>query len=245
LKVAGVVAALASEARALGPAAQDRDRGAILRDGTRVAVSGIGHAAATRACVRLLEQGAAALVSWGLAGALDPQLAAGAVCLPSEVIGANGTCFKTSPLWRERLATLCAAQLPVACGRLLTSSRALDTVADKDSAYRATGAVAVDMESSAVAEVAASCGVPFIAVRVIADTAADALPRAVVAASREGRVRVWRLMRGLVLAPHELGSLIRLAQRYRVAIRSLSAVAGTGALALPKESSAVSDAVIA
>ena len=52
-----------------------------------------------------------------------------------------------------------------------------------------------------MAEVAAAHTLPFIAVRVIVDTAADALPPAVVAASRAGRVQIARLVGGLVVAP--------------------------------------------
>jgi hypothetical protein len=65
---------------------------------------------------------------------------------------------------------------------------------------------------------------PFIAVRVIVDTAADTLPRAVVNASRAGRVQMSRLIAGLILAPGEIASLIRLSQRYRIATRSLRAI---------------------
>lgn len=93
MKAAGVVAALAAEARALGPLARDREGRGLLSDGTLVAVSGIGCAAAAHACVELIERGAEGLVSFGLAGALDPRLEAGAVCLPSEVIGPDGACF--------------------------------------------------------------------------------------------------------------------------------------------------------
>ena len=82
-----------------------------------------------------------------------------------------------------------------------------------------------------MAQVAAAHGLPFIAVRVIVDTAGDALPRAVVAASRAGQVQIWRLILGLLMAPAEIAPLVRLARRYRVAIRSLEAVAG--ALAAP------------
>jgi hypothetical protein len=76
-----------------------------------------------------------------------------------------------------------------------------------------------------VAEVAAAHSLPFIALRVIVDTAADVLPRAVMAASHEGRVNVRRLIGGLVVAPRDLIALIRLAQRYRAATRSLAVVA--------------------
>jgi len=205
----------------------------VLADGTLLSVSGIGCAAAARSALGLIESGARALISWGMAGALDPSLPAGAVCLPSGVIAADGASFITERHWREPLAVLVAAHRTVACGKLLTSAQAIDTVAAKEAAYRKTGAVAVDMESAAVAQVAATHGLPFIAVRVIVDTAGDTVPGAVVAASAAGRVQIGRLIWGLLLSPTDIAPLVRLAWRYRVAIRSLTAVAGLGKLAPP------------
>ena len=49
-----------------------------------------------------------------------------------------------------------------------------------------------------------------------------------VAASQAGQVSMRRLIGGLALAPMELFAIIRLAQRYRAARRSLSAVASAG-----------------
>jgi hypothetical protein len=68
---------------------------------------------------------------------------------------------------------------------------------------------------------------------VIVDTAADVLPQAVLAASRAGRFSVGRLLGGLARAPSELAALIRLAQRYRAATHSLTAVA-RAALSTPQ-----------
>jgi hypothetical protein len=59
---------------------------------------------------------------------------------------------------------------------------------------------------------------------VIVDTARDVLPRAVMAASLGGHVSMRRLVGGLAAAPRDLLPLIRLAQRYRAATRSLTAV---------------------
>ena len=236
MNVAGVVAALTSEARALGPVKRGGAGRLVLNDGTLVAVSGMGAAAADAARA-LVEAGATALVSWGMAGALDPGLEAGDVCLPSEVVAADGSSFTTARHWREPLAASLAAsmgaQRRVACGRLFTSSEPIGTASAKEAAFRRTGAAAVDMESAPVAQVAALHGMPFIAVRVIVDTATDAVPSAVLAASDRGQVHLWRLLGGLVLAPAELAPLMRLARRYRVATRSLAAVAEAGSLAPP------------
>jgi adenosylhomocysteine nucleosidase len=172
----------------------------------------------------LIEAGVSALMTFGMAGGLDPALKAGSVVLPCEMISAGGSRFAASRSWRERVAAAVSPLRAVTEGNLLTSAHAIDTPADKAAAFRATGAAAVDMESAAVAEVACRHDMPFIAVRVIVDTAADTLPRAVVNASRAGRVQMSRLIAGLILAPGEIAALIRLSQRYRIATRSLRAI---------------------
>jgi adenosylhomocysteine nucleosidase len=218
LGVVGVVCALTSEARHLGPV-----------DGTLVRVSGMGMAAATHCARSLVDEGATALVSWGMAGGLDPRLPPGTIFLPDTVISPAGGALTTSGPWRERLAAAVAAQHPCIRGRLLTSARAVSTRADKATLFRETGAIAVDMESAAVGEVAQAHQLPFVAVRVIVDGATDALPRAVTAAAdNEGHLRIWRLLGALARTPGELGALLRLAGRYRAANRSLAVLARAG-----------------
>jgi adenosylhomocysteine nucleosidase len=232
LNVVGVVCALASEARHLGPATRRHQPLTSLADGTLLAVSGMGTAAAAQSARALIGAGAGALVSWGMAGGLDPALAAGRVFLPAEVVSTEGDAVTTDPRWRERLGEAIRARAPVTHGKLLTSRKAVGSRADKANLFRQTGAAAVDMESLAIAEIARTHQLPFIAVRVIVDSAEDALPRAVTAAAdAEGHLQVWRLMGELVRAPAELAPLLRLAQRYRAANRSLAAVARAGSLA--------------
>lgn len=230
MNVVGIVAALAVEARVLGPTVKKREAPASLVDGSLVAVSGIGCAAATIAARTLIRAGATALASWGMAGGLDPTLRAGTIFLPSEVIGAGGTAFATASDWREGLSAAIGTYRPVTYGKLLTSAHPIDAVAAKARAFRETGALAVDMESLAIAEIAAAHALPFISVRVIVDTAADVLPGAVTSASRSGHLQLWRLIWALARAPTDLAGLIRLAQRYQAARRSLRAVARTGSL---------------
>jgi adenosylhomocysteine nucleosidase len=237
LNVVGVVCALAAEARHLGSAPHRHEPLTELSDGTLLAVSGMGMAAAARSARALVDAGADALVSWGMAGGLDPALAAGTVFLPSEVIAADGTVLLTAPHWRERLSAAVRtnggpALAIVLQGRLLTSPKAVGALSDKATLHQQTGAAAVDMESLAIAEIAHAHHLPFIAIRVIVDSAEDALPRAVAAAADgEGHLQVWRLMGALARAPADMGPLIRLAHRYRAANRSLAAIAKVGSLA--------------
>lgn len=226
----GIVAALATEARALSSSIGDRGVPLALEDGTLLAVSGLGGLAAANAALALVNAGAYALASFGLAGGLDPALPAGTIFLPSEVVLTQGTTLQSARAWRERLAFALSELRPVTQGKLLTSQEAITDVEAKAATFRTTGAAAVDMESVAVAQIAATHRLPFLAVKVIVDAAQDALPKSVMAASDSGRLRLWRLMGALALAPGDVIGLIRLARRFRVAHRSLRAVARSHSL---------------
>ncbi|HEX4153608.1 MAG TPA: hypothetical protein VHY75_15480 [Steroidobacteraceae bacterium] len=231
--MAGVVAALAREARALGPAIDRKAGYEVLPGGTLRAVSGMGCASAGTAARRLIDAGATALISWGVAGGLDPDLEAGAICVPREIVAPDGMRFATAPGWCEALAASIAHHGPVASGVLLTRSQPVAGIAEKAALRRETGAVAVDMESSAVAEVAAARRLPFLAVRVIVDTAHDVIPAAVTAAGESGQVRIGALLAGLARSPRDIAALVRLARAYRAAAHSLRAVAEHGRLTPP------------
>jgi len=228
LRPTGIVSALPAEARALGPSAA---RGADLRrldEGALLAVSGMGRPAAAAAARRLVLAGAGALVSFGMAGGLDPALICGTVLLPEEIAAADGAVSELHPTsreWRQRLRAAMPGSCLVCGGRLLTSAQPIAHPAVKADIWRRTGAVAVDMESAAIAQVAAQAGLQFLALRVIIDTASDELPAAVIAASAGGRLRVGRLIGGLLRTPADVGALIRLSARYRIATRVLAAVA--------------------
>jgi adenosylhomocysteine nucleosidase len=231
--VVGFVCALKAEARHLGKGVPRNPLVTALADGTLLSICGMGGAAAAAGARALLDAGAGALVSWGMAGGLDPSLSCGRIFLPGEVSATDGAPIATSRRWREQLSAALGPRQALTGGRLLTSPRAVATAAAKAALFRETGAAAVDMESSAVAQVALSHAAPFIAVRVIVDGATDALPAAVSeAADANGQLRVGRLIARMLLAPGELRSLLRLARRYGTANRSLAAVARAGRHAL-------------
>ena len=84
LKELGIVAALAVEFRPLGPPMSRTQAVATLADGSLIIASGMGTAAAAAGARRLVDAGAGALMSWGLAGGLDPALVARTIVLPRE-----------------------------------------------------------------------------------------------------------------------------------------------------------------
>src|SRR5262249_34279063 len=119
LNFSGIVCALASEARHLGPITQ-HEPVEPLPDGTLVAVTGMGSTAASSGADALIRAGATALASFGLAGGLDPTLRAGAILLPTEVVGPAGQRVMTAEGWRERVASAVSSQSRLHRGRLIT-----------------------------------------------------------------------------------------------------------------------------
>lgn len=233
MKELGIVAALAIELRPLRSASGSRADASSAGDPLIIA-SGIGRAAAATGARRLVHAGARALMSWGLAGGLDPSVVAGTIVLPHEVVGQDGEVFATTNAWREQLHRALATSQAVCGGRLLTCREPIGSPSEKASVWRRTTAVAVDMESAAIAEVAAENRLPFLAVRAVVDAAADALPSLLSATAAEGGPRgTAHFLRALVLAPGELPDFIRLFRRYRVASRALTLVARSRALAPP------------
>jgi adenosylhomocysteine nucleosidase len=62
-------------------------------------------------------------------------------------------------------------------GPMVTVDRIVGTSREKRQLYEHTGAIAVDMESAAVAEVCRNYATPFMSIRIVSDGANDELPR--------------------------------------------------------------------
>jgi adenosylhomocysteine nucleosidase len=234
--VLGVVCALRSEARHLGRTLSRHPHIEALPDGKLLAVTGMGGEAALRGAETLVACGAAALASFGLAGALDPQLRAGCIFLPNEVSAVDGAREVTDPAWRVRLQTALTGRVAAEGGRLITMRRPVAGVAAKAALFAASGARAVDMESCDIGAVARRHALPFIAVRAIVDEADAELPACVLASTAaNGDTSPWRLLTQLLRRPRELAPLLRLLGGYRHASRSLAAVARTASLWPPAD----------
>jgi adenosylhomocysteine nucleosidase len=193
----------------------------------------VGWNAATASAEHLAAAGARALASFGMAGGLDPNLRAGTLLLPLAIVTVEGATFPCASEWRMRLIAACrAAQL--SSGTLVTSRAPVASVVAKAALHRSSGAAAVDMESAAVAQVAARGRLPFVALRAIVDEAAAAVPQAVLSsADAAGEVALARLLPALARRPQDLSALLKLGAGYRHACRTLRAVARSGALGSP------------
>lgn len=192
---------------------------AIARALGIVAVGGGTAAGARRAAERAVARGATALISFGIAGGLDPALLPGALVIPARIVAGDAT-------WPTDAALTAALGGPTAAA-LAGAEAAVATPAAKAALASATGGAAVDMESAAVAEVAAARGVRFAALRAVADPAARRLPAvALHALTEDGRPALGRVLAGVLRAPWVVPSLLQLARDARAAERALGRAVG-------------------
>jgi adenosylhomocysteine nucleosidase len=181
---------------------------------------------ATRAAVlsrELVAEGAGALLSFGIAGGLAPDIESGELILAERVCGSGLEDYACDARWRAAVAArLSEAMVAHRGGAILGGARVLRSVADKDSAYRESACLAVDMESAAVAAIAAEAGLPFLAVRAVADRASDTLPSLVESAVKpDGRANVGRAVAVLLRHPSEIPATLRLARQTELALARL------------------------
>jgi adenosylhomocysteine nucleosidase len=162
--------------------------------------------------------GAPAIVSFGVAGGLTSNLSPGDWVVATSVISGDRT-IQTDPAWSRRLAD----RLPTGeLGRIVSVAEAVLLPAHKRQLQLRTGASAVDMESFQAAELAEELGLPFAAVRVIADPVSREIPTAArVGMQSDGTVAAGAVMRSLLRQPSQLPSLIRFSSDVYVAFRAL------------------------
>lgn len=218
----GIICGMASEARALGRWAED--------ELVRVGISGARPDRAESEAQRLVDAGCRLLLSWGVAGGLDPQLRAGELVVPAAVVDEGGGCWPLAP----GLAEAAAAGMPESFRRedhgegrcILGLDRMVTSPDDKTALFALTGAMTADMESHRVAKVAAARRLPVLAIRAVSDPIEARLPRLVAQAlGEDGEPRLGRVALGLAQRPWDLGALMRVKRETDAALESLGRAA--------------------
>ena len=196
-----------------------------LREDVSLYLSGVGQAPSRLGAESLLKGGACALLSWGSAGGLVSGIRPGSIILPKNVIAADQTNYPVNLKWHECLWSRLTGHLDLHSEPLAESIQVLAYPEAKEILYTQTGAIAVDMESASVASVARGAAVPFLAIRAIADSVDQAIPRAIQSAfDGFGRLNSFRVIRGLAKHPGDVLPLVRLGFGFRAAHGSLAAV---------------------
>jgi hypothetical protein len=156
------------------------------------------------------------LVSFGVAGALRGDLAVGTVIDATRVVDERG-----EVLWEGGPLGVRGARQ----GTIMTASRIVDGVEERERLHRETGADAVDMESGVLARSGRLAGV----VRAVSDTPERQLGPLAQAFKPNGELHPARLARAFALSPR---ASARAARDVTRALRALRSVAFAPAAAL-------------
>ena len=216
----GILAGLQSEARCLSGS------------GHTIALSGARLDGARRAAQGLIAGGATRLLSFGLAGGLDPALAPGTLLLPTHLLMPDGSSVQVDPAWHARALTLLAPLHPVTAA-MAGTDQAIATAAAKAALFARTRASAVDMESHVLAQAAPH--LPLLILRAVADSAGDALPPAALVGTKpDGSTDLVAVLGSVLRHPGQIAALMRLGKAAADAEATLRAAVRLGWTALSR-----------
>lgn len=217
--------------RPTGPPASRSDsmiRIAVEGRDLLVAKTGVGPDHAEIAAHRLFkETPIAAALSLGIAGGLSPDVETGDLIVGNQTIlrrgsgqalrGQQGSRLENFPcdvgLQQAAIAVIRRWNSRHRLGPILTVDHIL-TMEEKRVLAAGSGALAVDMESAAIASAASACSIPFLAIRGILDPVHEDLAVGFDQfLDPEGEPHLPRLTRYLLIHPFTLSRLVGLGRR--------------------------------
>lgn len=207
----GIVVAMRSEAACVTSQSLPFDQAVAIDEHLVIRMCGMGPIAARQAAIDLCDQEkVTGLISFGIAGALEDALRPGDLNLP-EIVWSNGQRYATDVTWRTQIKQELPAQINVIDKPLAASDELVSTASDKYAlAERSGGACAVDMESGAIAAVAAERKVLFVVIRAVSDPVQFSPPAALMYILHpDGRVKPLALLKYLLNGSFKLSELLR------------------------------------
>ena len=162
------------------------------------------------------------VISFGVAGGLDPSLKPGDIVLATEVVAGDDRWLAGLSLNEDLIAGMALRRRRIIRGGLAGAEEVVVAKARKAALWLQTGAAAVDMESHIAAAYAADAGLSFAALRVISDSAHRSLPSLAKTAIRpDGKVDLRKILSGVARNPSALSTLVSTGIDFNRALRSL------------------------
>jgi adenosylhomocysteine nucleosidase len=167
------------------------------------------------------------VISFGVAGGLDPSLKSGDVVMATEVLAGDTRWLADLVLNEDIAASAGFEGRRIVRGRLAGAEQLIVARHHKEALHLETGAAAVDMESHIAAAYAAEAGLPFAAVRVVSDPAHRALPSVARAAIKpNGGIDVRKVLGTIARNPLSVRELVSTGIDFSRALRSLRGCRG-------------------
>ncbi len=222
--ITGIIVALPDELSSLTKTKVSKGQCVFINDNVVVAVSGAGPVNATIASELLITNGAERLISWGCAAALNEQLLPGDLILAEQLISESRDELSLQSSWLEYITEQLSHLAPLK-GPLLESSSIIALSENKLELHQQTRAIALDMESIAIAKTAKKHAMPAAIIRCIADPVNMNLPESVsYAMNDQGDIIITKLLTHLVTHLNEIPDLIKLGIHFNAAKNKLKLV---------------------
>ncbi|NDV25515.1 phosphorylase [Desulfovibrio sp. JC010] len=190
-------------------------------------VSGIGIRRASEAAKLLCAEKPDLIMSIGVSGGLAADLHAGSLVAASS-IGSDLTEFEA---WsgKKKDVEICTELIPgwaeLQSGKLITARRPLLTTRDKSAMHKSSKALAVDMESIAVAQAAKQAGIPFGCIRAISDDSKRSIPEeSLIGVDESGKTKLGPILKAIAKRPGLIFELVPVGRDYSKALKSLGKV---------------------
>lgn len=209
----GVICGLKSEAAAV--------RKSVGKKHIRIGVSGADAERAYNLARAACADGAAAIISVGVSGGLDPALKPGDLIVSDDIVADDGAVYASDHYLKSIILKEIGSGA-VKVGRLFGADDIIVSAQQKGALFYNHEAIAVDMESHGCARAASETGVPFIAIRAIADPANRALPKAALGAvAPDGSTRTFATLGRALMAPQQFPALMKLGADSDAALKTL------------------------
>ncbi|NOQ76912.1 MAG: phosphorylase [Methylococcaceae bacterium] len=223
--ITGIIIALPDEVNSLTSKKINKGDCVFINENTVVCCSGAGPTNAAIASQLLIDKGAKRLVSWGCAAALSSDLKPGDLVLPQQLQSESKQLLSIDSPWLIQVSKQLSTLQPNN-GLLAESAVIVAESTAKKAINLQSNAIALDMESIAIAQTARQHDLPVIVIRCIADPVDMSLPKAVsYALNEQGDVVLPNLLWFLLTHPTELPGLIKLGLHFNAAKNKLKLVA--------------------
>jgi hopanoid-associated phosphorylase len=152
----------------------------------------------------LITRGVTRLLSFGIAGGLEPGLPIGSMIIGAQVQSMDGIWACDSEGVGKLMQSFPAAH----CGGVWGSETLIATAREKRALYEKSRCLIVDMESQCAAQIAAEAHIPFTVLRVVCDSATMDVPPVVMAAiAEDGTVNIGRALWHIARHPRQIPDL--------------------------------------
>lgn len=230
-----VIAAMEQEAKSIFPKAEksDLDGYPILKgnltDGREYIciIAGVGPMNAAKGALEACKLSPEMILSIGVSGGLAPGVKAGEMIAGNKIHSGIPGIDPWTETEKDRSARerILPDSIKYSSGSLMGVAKPVMDTEEKQKLFADSGALAVDMESLAVAGIVSGHQTPFGVIRAVSDCSECSLPKVILKSLDEsGNTRIAPILVAMLKKPSLLFRLIRLGKDYNKALKNLGKI---------------------